>query len=165
MINEGSMGDEKFFLTKKGFEEFTRKLEYLTTIKRKEISEKIRQAIAFGDITDNSEYNTAKDEQAFLESEIKNLELELAHAEIIENVSSDTVKVGSKVTVKDPNSKKTSTFIITGRLESDPENHKISWASPIGEGLIDHKVNDTIAIKVPKGVIKYKIVKIEKGED
>jgi len=71
MINEGSMGDEKFFLTKKGFEEFTRKLEYLTTIKRKEISEKIRQAIAFGDITDNSEYNTAKDEQAFWKVRLK----------------------------------------------------------------------------------------------
>ncbi len=163
MIKEGSVGDEKFFLTKKGFEELTRKLEYLTTVKRREISEKIRKAIAFGDITENSEYNTAKNEQAFLESEIKNIELELAHAEIIENVSSDIVKVGSKVTVKDSSSKKTSTFIITGRLESDPENHKISWASPIGEGLIDHKVNDTIAIKIPKGVIKYKIVKIEKG--
>ncbi len=164
MINEGSMGEEKFFLTKKGFEELMRKLDYFKRVKRQEVSEKIRQAIAFGDITDNAEYNTAKDEQAFLESEIENLELELSHAEIIENVSSDTVKVGTKVTVKDSNSKKTSTFIITGRLESDPENHKISWASPIGEGLIDHKVNDTVAIKVPKGVVKYKIVKIEKGE-
>jgi transcription elongation factor GreA len=165
MVNESSMGEEKFFLTKKGFEELTRKLEYLKSVKRKEISEKIKRAIAFGDITENAEYNTAKDEQAFLESEIENLELELSHAEIIENVSLDTVKVGTKVTVKDPNSKRTVTFIITGRLESDPENHKISWASPIGEGLLDHKVNDTVAIKIPKGVVKFKIVKIEKGGD
>jgi len=165
MSKEEVMNNEKFFLSKKGFDEMMQKLDYLKRVKRREVSEKIKQAIAFGDLSENAEYNEAKKEQAFIESEIARLESELSHAEIIneDSVTTDRVKVGCKVTVKDVNSKRTSTFFITGRFESDPENHKISWVSPVGEGLIGHKINEDVTIKVPKGIIKYKIISIEKG--
>ncbi len=167
MNKEEVMNEKKFFLSKKGFNEMKQKLEYLKSVKRKEISEKIKQAIAFGDLSENAEYDAAKKQQAFVENEIARLESELLHAEIIdeENILTDQVKVGCKVTVKNMDNKKVSKFVITGTFESDPEKHKISWVSPVGSGLIGHKINETVAIKIPKGTIKYKIINIEKGTE
>jgi len=167
MNKEEVMNGKRVFLSKKGFNEMKQKLEYLKSVKRKEISEKIKQAIAFGDLAENAEYDAAKEQQAFIENEIARLESELSQAEIIdeESIVTDQVKVGCKVTVRNMNNKKMSKFVITGTFESDPENHKISWTSPVGSGLIGHKIGETVAIKIPKGTIKYKIIKIEKGTE
>lgn len=167
MNKEEIMNGKKVFLSKKGFNEMKRRLEYLKSVKRKEVSEKIKQAIAFGDLSENSEYDAAKNEQAFLENEIARLESELSQAEIIDegNIVTDEVKVGCKVTVKNMDNKKAYKFVITGTFESDPEKHKISWVSPVGSGLIGHKVGEIVSIEVPKGTIKYKIIKIEKDTE
>jgi transcription elongation factor GreA len=156
---------DAFMMSKKGYEEMLKKLEYLKTVKRKEVSEKIKQAIAFGDLSENAEYDEAKKEQAFLESEIARLESELKHAEIIDEkgLSTSKVAVGCKVILEDLEKKKKVQYYITGRLESDPLNGKISWKSPVGSALIGHKKGDIVEIKVPRGTIKYKIVKIQKG--
>ncbi len=156
---------DAFMMSKKGYEEMLKKLEYLKTVKRKEVSEKIKQAIAFGDLSENAEYDEAKKEQAFLESEIARLESELKHAEIIDEkgLSTSKVAVGCKVTLEDIAKKKKVQYYITGRLESDPLNGKISWKSPVGSALIGHKKGDIVEVKVPRGTIKYKIVKIQKG--
>ncbi len=156
---------EAFMMSKKGYEEMMKKLQYLKTVKRKEVSEKIKQAIAFGDLSENAEYDEAKKEQAFLESEIARLESELRHAEIIDEkeLSTKKVSVGSKVTLEDIEKKKKITYYITGRLESDPLNGKISWKSPVGSALMGHKKGDIVEVKVPRGTIKYKIVKIQRG--
>ncbi len=156
---------DAFVMSKKGYEEMLKKLEYLKTVKRKEVSEKIKQAIAFGDLSENAEYDEAKKEQAFLESEIARLESELKHAEIIDEkgLSTSKVAVGCKVTLEDVAKKKKVQYYITGRLESDPLNGKISWKSPVGSALMGHKKGDIVEVKVPRGTIKYKIVKIQKG--
>ncbi len=156
---------DAFVMSKKGYEEMVKKLEYLKTVKRKEVSEKIKQAIAFGDLSENAEYDEAKKEQAFLESEIARLESELKHAEIIDEkgLSTSKVSVGCKVTLEDVAKKKKVQYYITGRLESDPLNGRISWKSPVGSALMGHKKGDIVEVKVPRGTIKYKIVKIQKG--
>lgn len=162
-MNEKTEG--RVLVTRKGYEEMQRKLEYLKNVKRQEISEKIKQAISFGDLSENSEYDAAKQEQAYIESEIMELESQIAQAEVIEedNIETDKVNVGCKVTVKDVESKKETTFIITSPLESDPVKNKISWSSPVGQGLMGHRKGETVEIKIPKGTVKYKILKIERG--
>lgn len=157
--------EETFVMSQKGFEEAKKKLEYLKTVKRKEISEKIKEAIAFGDLSENAEYDEAKNEQAFLESEIARLESQLKHVQIIDDseLTNDKVSVGSKVTVQNIDTKKKFVFSITGVLESDAIHGKISWKSPVGSALLNHKVGDVVEIKAPRGIIKYKILKIRKG--
>ncbi len=164
-MKEEIVDKEAFMMSQKGFEEMKKKLEYLKTEKRKEVSEKIKQAIAFGDLSENAEYDEAKNEQAFLESEIVRLESELKHVQIIdhERLEIDRVNVGCKVLLEDISRKKKIKFYITGRLESDPLGGKISWKSPVGSALIGHKEGDTIDIKIPRGTTKYKILKIRKG--
>ncbi len=165
MREEEMVETDSFVMSQKGYEELKKKLEYLKTEKRKEVSEKIKQAIAFGDLSENAEYDEAKNEQAFLESEIARLEAELKHAKIIDEneVGVDKVNVGCSVVVKDIDRKKKFTFYITGRLESDPLSGKISWKSPVGSALMGHKKGDTVEVKVPKGTVKYKILEIRKG--
>ncbi len=157
----------KILITKEGYEEMLRKLDYLKNVKRQEISEKIKQAISFGDLSENSEYDAAKQEQAYIESEIMELESQIAVAEIIEegDIETDKVNIGCKVIVKDMETKdkKELIFIITSPLEADPSKHKISWSSPVGQGLMGHRKGETVEIKVPKGTVKYKILKIERG--
>ena len=165
MREEEMVETDSFVMSQKGYEELKKKLEYLKTEKRKEVSEKIKQAIAFGDLSENAEYDEAKNEQAFLESEIARLEAELKHAKIIDEneVGVDKVNVGCSVVVKDIDRKKKFTFYITGRLELDPLSGKISWKSPVGSALMGHKKGDTVEVKVPKGTVKYKILEIRKG--
>jgi transcription elongation factor GreA len=165
MREEEILENDAFVVSKKGYEEMIKKLEYLKTEKRKEVSEKIKQAIAFGDLSENAEYDEAKNEQAFLESEIARLEAELKHAEIIDEagLETDKVNVGCKVTVEDLSRNKKLKFFITGRLESDPLSGRISWKSPVGSALMGRKIGDTVEVKIPRGSVKYKILKIQKG--
>jgi transcription elongation factor GreA len=155
----------KVLISKQGYEDLQKRLDYLKTVKRQEISEKIKQAIAFGDLSENAEYDAAKQEQAFIESEIAELEAVLARTELINEqlVETDKVNVSCKVTLKNVDTKEKVVYYITGPMEADPDSGKISWISPVGQGLMSHKVNDVVEIKIPKGVIHYKIMKIEKG--
>jgi len=155
----------KVLISKHGYEDLQKRLDFLKTVKRQEVSEKIKQAIAFGDLSENAEYDAAKQEQAFIESEIAELEAVLARTELIDEklVETDKVNVGCKVTLKNIDTKDKVIYYITGPMEADPDNDKISWTSPVGQGLMGHKVNDIAEIKIPKGVIHYKIMKIEKG--
>jgi len=157
--------DGKILISKHGYEEMIKKLEYLKNIKRQEISEKIKQAIAFGDLAENAEYDAAKQEQAYVESEIADLEAQLARAEIIEedSIETDKVNIGCKIKVRDMDTKEEMMFYIKSPLEADPINYKISWSSPVGQGLMGHRKNDVVEIRIPKGVVRYKILKIERG--
>ncbi len=164
-MKDETMENEVFMISSKGLEEMIKKLEYLKTEKRKEVSEKIRQAILLGDLSENAEYDEAKKEQAFLESEIIRLESELKYAKIIDrdDVRTDKVNVGCSVLLEDTSCKKKKKFHITGRIESDPLRGKISWKSPVGSALIGHKTGDTVEVKIPKGMAKYKILEIRKA--
>ncbi len=163
MIEES---DGKVFVSKQGYEDLQKELDSLRTVKRQEISEKIKQAISFGDITENAEYDAAKQEQAFVESKITELEAVLARSELIDAnlVETNKVNVGCKVTVKNVDSKELVVFYITGQVEADPDNGKISSNSPVAQGLMGHKVNNVVVIKIPRGAVHYKIMKIEKGD-
>lgn len=159
--------NEKILISRHGYEELVKRLELLKTTRRAEISDKIKQSIAFGDLTENAEYDSAKQEQAFLESEIADIEAQIARAEIIDEkaVGTDKVNVGCKVDLKNIDKKTNVVYFITGSLEADPDNSRISWTSPVGQGLMGHKVGDTVEISVPKGKVRYKIVKIERANN
>jgi transcription elongation factor GreA len=157
----------KILISRHGYEELVKRLEYLKTIKRAEISEKIKHSITFGDLSENAEYDSAKQEQAFLESEIADIEAQIARAEIIneKEVGIDKVNVGCKVELRNVDKKTKVTYYITGPLEADPDNSRISWISPVGQGLMGHKIGDVVEITVPKGKVRFKIMKIERGKN
>lgn len=156
------MAEKEVFLTSQGFEKIENELDELKTVKRREVAERIKQALAFGDISENSEYDEAKNEQAQLEERIVKLENMLRNATIIdeEDISTDSVSIGSKVLVKDLEYDEEIEYTIVGSAEADPYEGKISNESPVGESLIGKRNGDTVDIQVPDGLIKYQILKI-----
>ncbi|MTD46917.1 transcription elongation factor GreA [Conexibacter sp. W3-3-2] len=153
-------------LTPEGLEKLKEELEHLSTEKRREVAERIKEAREFGDISENSEYDDAKNEQAMLESRILALEEKLRSAQVIDadEVSKDVVGIGSVVTIKDEKTEKSQTFTIVGSAEADMAEMKLSNESPVGRALIGHKKNDVVSVQVPKGPArKLKITKIEVG--
>ncbi|MGO5064509.1 transcription elongation factor GreA [Clostridium sporogenes] len=156
---------KKYVMTYEGVKKLEEELEYLKTVKRKEITEKIKVALSFGDLSENSEYDEAKNEQAFVEGRIIQLENMLKNASIIDEneVPKDIVSVGSIVKVKDYEFDEEVDYIIVGSAEADPMNNKISNESPVGCGLIGKKVGDIIEITVPDGVSKYEILKVNRA--
>lgn len=158
------MGQEKkYMITYEGIRKLEEELEYLKTTKRKEISEKIKVALSFGDLSENSEYDEAKNDQAFVEGRIAQIENMLKNANVIDesDLKGDIVSVGSKVTVKDYQFDEEIEFAIVGSAEADPIENKISNESPVGSALIGKKVGDEIEVNVPDGVDKYKILAIK----
>ena len=133
-------------------------------MKRKEITEKIKVALSFGDLSENSEYDSAKNEQAFVEGRIVQLENMLKNASIVDEdeVPLDIVGIGSIVKVKDYDLDEEVEYLIVGSAEADPINNKISNESPVGKGLMGKKPGDVIEIQVPDGVSKYKILNIRR---
>ncbi|WP_372788060.1 transcription elongation factor GreA [Paraconexibacter sp.] len=153
-------------LTPEGLEKLKEELEHLSTEKRREVAARIKEAREFGDISENSEYDDAKNEQAMLESRILQLEERLRSAQVVtaEDISSDVVGVGSIVHVKDEKTGKSQKFTIVGSAEADPAELKLSNESPVGRALIGHKRNEVVSVQVPKGPArKLKITKIEVG--
>ena len=153
-------------LTPDGLEKLKEELEHLSTERRREVAARIKEAREFGDISENSEYNDAKDEQAMLETRIAQLEEKLRMATVIEidEISTDVVQVGSVVHVKDEKTGKSVKYTIVGSAEAKPDEHKLSNESPVGRALIGHKRNDTVAVKVPRGPArKLKVTKIDVG--
>jgi len=155
------MAEKKILLTQDGYDKLVEKLEYLKSVRRIEISERLKAAIALGDLSENSEYDDAKNEQGRLEAEIRELEAKINSSDIIHGVSAgDTISIGSKIVIRETDSDETETYMIVGSTEADPDDGKISNESPIGAALIGHSAGEVVQIHAPVGVIEYEIVKI-----
>ena len=156
--------NEELLLTKEGYDKIVAEHDELVSVKRAEVAARIKEAISYGDSSENAEYDSAKNEQAELEERIHQLEEMLRKAKIVqeEDVKGDKVNIGLKVTVKDIDTGDKEVFSIVGATESDPFNGKISTESSVGKALIGKKKGETVAIEVPDGIINYKIMKIEK---
>jgi transcription elongation factor GreA len=154
--------EKEVLLTGDGVKRLEDELHLLKSVKRREIAERIRAAIDFGDISENSEYEEAKNEQAFIEGRIITLEKMLRYARIIDisEVPSDTVGVGSTVLLKDQDTGDDIEYTIVGSAEADPADNKISNESPVGKAILGKKVDTVVEIKVPAGILKYRIVDI-----
>ena len=151
-------------LTPEGLEELKAKIEHLSTERRREVAERIKEAREFGDIAENSEYDDAKNEQAMLEKQIADLEDKLRSAQVIDkkSITNEVVSVGTTVHVKDEKSGKSQKFSIVGSAEANPAEGKLSNESPVGKALIGKKRNEIVSVPVPKGPArKLKITKIE----
>ncbi len=156
------MKEKETILTLEGLNQLEKELENLKTVKRREVAQRIKQAIEFGDISENSEYEDAKNEQAFIEGRIIMLEKMLRNAKVIEdeNLGKDTVSLGSTVLLKDLEFGDEVKYTIVGSVEADPAANKISNESPVGKAILQHKKGDVVEVEVPAGVIKYKILDI-----
>ncbi|RAL25731.1 transcription elongation factor GreA [Thermoflavimicrobium daqui] len=158
-----SQNKKEVLLTEEGLEKLKQELELFKTHKRHEVAQRLKEAIAQGDLSENSEYDAAKEEQAFIESRIIALENMIRNAKIISNESLDkeTVNIGAKVTIQEMPDGDVETYTIVGSAESDPLSGKISNESPIGAELIGKKVGQVVDVPVPSGTIQFKIVKID----
>jgi len=156
------MKNNETLITAEGLEEIKNELEELKLVKRKEVSEKIKVALAFGDISENSEYDEAKNEQANVESRIAKIELMIKNAKIIKEVKQrGIVNIGSKVTIKDLEFDEIMEYTIVGSAEADPFKGKISNVSPLGKALLGKKLGEIIEVPSPSGdMIKYEIVTV-----
>lgn len=154
---------EKHYLTPEGKVQLEEKLQYYKTVKRPNVVKRIGIAREFGDLSENSEYDAAKDEQAQIESEIQEMESILLNAEVIDkkNIDANKVNVGCMVKLYDEDFDEEVEYRITGSSESDPRNGLISNVSPVGKALIGHKKGDTVTVKTPGGTTVYKIIAIE----
>ena len=157
------MNDRKFMLTEEGLEKIKNELNELKTVKRKEIAEKIKSAVAFGEIAENAEYRAVKNEQAFVEGRILTLEKIIENSEIIDRTKNDSTYVspGSEIVVEDIKKKEKINYTLVDYIESDPGSGKISMTSPIGKAILGKKVGDKVKIRVPAGSLHYKILEIK----
>lgn len=157
------MADQKMILTKDGLKKLQDELENLKSVRRIEVAERIKQAIAFGDISENSEYDDAKNEQAFIEGRIQELEQKLRNVEVIsdEKKSKSVVTMGCKVVVRDMELEEDMEYTLVGTAEADPEAMRISNESPVGAAILGQRVNKVVEVQAPVGTIKYKIIKIK----
>jgi len=151
-------------LTPEGYEKLRKELEYLKTVKRKALSKAIGEARAHGDISENAEYDAAKEAQGLNEKKVSELQNLLANASILddENMSKDEVLIGATVKLKDMKSGEELEYRLVAEEEADYSQGQISVTSPVGSGLLSHKVGDIAEIKVPAGVLKYKVLKISR---
>lgn len=158
------MINKEVLLTPSGYKKLEEELEYLKSVKRHEITERIKVAISYGDISENSEYEDAKNEQAFIEGRILTLEKMLRNAKVIneKEVNTEVVSVGSKVKLKDLEFNEIVEYTIVGSAESDPTVNLISNESPVGKTILGKKIGNIVDINVPAGVIKYEILDIKK---
>jgi len=153
--------EKKYPMTKEGKEKLEQELEQLKTVKRKEVVERIKVARSFGDLSENSEYDSAKEEQAFVEGRISLLENMIRNAVIIEENESDTVSLGKSVTFIELPDGEEETYIIVGSAEADPFEGKISNDSPIAKSLLGKKVGDQVSVNTPGGEMTVKITNIQ----
>lgn len=158
------MDNEEVLLTQEGYEKLEQELEYLKTTQRTEIAERIKVALGYGDLSENSEYDEAKSAQEENEGKIIELENKIRHAKVIDDseIDTKTVQVGNTVEVHDMEFDEDVTYIIVGSTEVDLAQNKISNVSPIGAALIGAKKGQTVEAKVPTGIIKFKVLSIKK---
>ncbi len=155
---------QDMLLTSEGIQNYENELEYLKTVVRKEVAEKIKVARSFGDLSENSEYDEAKNEQAKVEARISEIENILKHAKIIDEseLSNEHVHIGSKIKVHDFDFDEDTEYLIVSSGEADPFNGKLSDESPVGSAFIGHKVGDVITVETPDGELKFKILEISR---
>ncbi len=155
---------KKVLLTSEGLKKLQDELDNLKNVRRKENTAALKVAKSFGDLSENSEYDEAKNEQAEIEARILEIENMLKNAEIIDedDVVTDVASIGSKVTVKDLEDNDVTEYFIVGSTEADPMKGKISDESPVGSALLGHKIGETVSVEAPMGIIKYEIVNISK---
>src|SRR5215210_5669934 len=173
---DGAQGHRAFFcaayggtvlkeviLTPEGHTKLKDEIEHLSTVKRREVAERIKQAREFGDIAENSEYDDAKNEQAMLEHRIATLEERLKSARVVnkKEIPSGVVAVGTKVKLRDIDAKETIEYHIVGSAEANPAEHKLSNESPVGRAIMGHKKGETVEVTAPRGALKFKIMEIK----
>lgn len=152
---------QRTLVTREGLEKMQKELDELRSTKRAEIAQRLKAAIAMGDLSENSEYDEAKNAQAFLEGRILQLEQQIRTAQVIEKVAKDRVDVGSTVLIEDMEEHLQEKVIIVGSTESNPFEGRISNESPVGRALMGAKAGDTVEAEAPNGVLKYKVISIE----
>jgi len=149
------------FLTKEGFEKLQGELEYLRTVKRQEVAQRLHEAIEGGELIEDAEYEAAKNEQAFVEGRILELEALLANARVIEDTGKrEIIQVGAKVTVQEDGNDP-EVYTIVGPAEANPRSGKISNESPLGKALLEHRAGDEVRVDAPGGAFYVKILKVE----
>ena len=151
-------------ISKAGFAKLEQDLEYLVTVRRSEVAEKLKEARSFGDLSENAEYDEAKNEQGILEARIAELENILANAVVVDDddISVTEIGVGSIIKLRDLELDEVETLQIVGSTESDPDNNKISDESPIGKAALNKKVGDVFEVEAPVGTIKFEVLEISK---
>lgn len=155
---------KQIILTDEGLQKLEQELEYLKTVRRKEIAEKIKVALSFGDLSENSEYDEAKNDQAMAEARIADIESMLKNVKVIdeEELSTEVIHVGSKIKVNDVEFDEVCEYQIVGSSEADPSNGRISDESPVGKGLLGHRVGERVNVETPAGIMVYEILEISK---
>ncbi|MBE6763768.1 MAG: transcription elongation factor GreA [Ruminococcaceae bacterium] len=155
---------KEIYVTEEGLKKLQEELEYLKTVRREEIKDMIKTAKSFGDLSENSEYDEAKNEQAIVEARIAELEEQLNNVHLVDAsaLENDVVRVGLSVKIKNADSGETEEYRIVGVTEADPFEGLISDESPIGKALLGQKVGTVVEVEIPLGIVKYKIMKISK---
>lgn len=158
------MAEKEVLLTPEGLRKLEDELEQLKSVKRREVAERIKVAISYGDISENSEYEDAKNEQAFIEGRIMTLEKQLRNARVIheDEVATDVVSIGSTVTLKDMEFDEDIQYTIVGSAEANPGDNKISNESPVGNSLLGKGVGSLVEVSVPAGTLQFKILEIKR---
>lgn len=158
------MVNKQTILTGEGLSKLEEELEELKTVKRQEVAAKIKVALSFGDLSENSEYDEAKNEQAMVEARIAQVEAMLKNVHVLDDsdLPTDIVSIGSKVLLKDIEFDEDVEYYIVGSTESDPSEGKISDESPVGKALLGHRVGDRVEVEVPSGMIEFEVLEISK---
>lgn len=151
-------------ITDEGLRRLEEELEDLKTVKRKEIAEKIKVALSFGDLSENSEYDEAKNEQAIIEGRIAEIENQLKNVRVLDEseLNTEVVHVGSKIRIREAGTTQEETYKIVGSTEADPINGRISDESPVGKSMLGHSVGDVVEVLIPSGAVSYELVEISK---
>lgn len=164
-VAQAQTEDKITLVTKEGFEKLKEELNYLKEVRRKEVAERLKEAISYGDLSENAEYEEAKNEQAFVEGRILELEEKMKYAKIIDDKAKKgaIVQLGSKVKIQNLSSKTKSEeeFTIVGSTEADPISRKISNVSPVGKALLERRAGEIVKVVAPGGVMDYKILKVQ----
>lgn len=163
---DDTFADDKTLVTKEGLKKLTEELQYLKSVRRQEVAQRLKEAISYGDLSENAEYEEAKNEQAFVEGRILELEQKIKNAHIISEKKMDIstgkgVDIGSTVTVRNKTERgDPEEYTIVGSTEADPLEHKVSNESPIGKALLYKKKGDTVEVSTPAGVMRYEVLKV-----
>ena len=154
--------NEDIFLTQEGIENLKKELEELKGSARTELAKRLRSAIQMGDLSENADFITAKEEQSFVEGRILELEEILKRAKMIEQIEKEpgTIQIGSEVVVREEGCDEDELYAIVGSKEANPDKGKISYESPIGKSLLNHRVGDIVRVKTPEGFINFKVIEV-----
>lgn len=151
---------KKVNVSKEGYKKLEEELNYLVTVRRSEVAEQLKEARSYGDLSENAEYDEAKNAQALLEARINELEMQISNAVIVEAANADEISIGSKIKLLDLQTNEMEDLEIVGSTESDPDNGKISDESPIGKAALKKKIGDVFEVQAPIGVLKFEVVEI-----